>query len=235
MCGPSSALKAINNNIQQFATQAKSEASDVFDASSSVFHNIMNAVTGIVTGGPSQYGYSAGEDSAKRAAAVNAGATEARNLKGAAASAVGAIGGGNVVTPAGGQQATVLAADQKAAADTAAAGNEITQEGFAKGYDEWKTGLAAEQKAPDAFNASTAANKNVTDAQHEAETSQQNIDTQSNWAMNDVMKLGEAGIQGLTSGMTGGGGAGIFGSLFKKGGSSFAPGSGDMATGGPPA
>lgn len=190
MCGPSSALKSINNNIQQFATQAKTEAGAVFDASSSVFNNIMASVTGIVSGGPSQYGYSAGEDSAKRAEAVNAGATEARNLKGAAASAVGAIGGGNVVTPAGGNQATVMAANQKAAADTAEAQNQITQQGFEKGYDEYKTGLSAMEKAPDVFNASTAANKGVTDAQHEAETSQQNIDTQSNWAMNDVMKLG---------------------------------------------
>lgn len=214
MCGPSSAMKAINTNIQQFATQVKSEAGDVFDASSSVFHDIMNAVTGIVGGGPSQYGYSAGEQSAKMAAAVNAGASEARNLKGAAASSAAAIGGGNTATPSSLGQSAVMSAEQKAAADTAAAQNEITQQGYEKGYDEWKTGLSAMEKAPSVFDASTAANKGVTEAQHEAETSQQNIDTQSNWAMNDIMKLGTAAVSGFTSGG--------FGNLF-KGGSTSAP------------
>src|SRR6266403_5397418 len=114
MCGPSAAMKSINNNIQQFATQAKTEAGAVFDASSSVFNNIMDAVTGIVKGGPSQYGYSAAEDSAKRAEAVNAGATEARNLRGAAASSAAAVGGGNVVAPAGATQVATLSASQKA-------------------------------------------------------------------------------------------------------------------------
>jgi hypothetical protein len=101
MCGPSSALKAINNNIQSFASTVQTEAGTVFDASSSVFNKIMDSVTGILKGGPSQYGYSAGEQSAKTAAAVNAGAAEARNLKGAAAATAGSVGGGNVVTPAG--------------------------------------------------------------------------------------------------------------------------------------
>ena len=212
MCGPSAAMKSINNNIQQFATQVKSEAGDVFSASSDVFHKIMGSVEGVLKGGPSQYGYSAGEDSARRAQAVQAGATEARNLKGAAAASAGAIGGGNVAAPAGSTQAMVLSADQKAASDTAMAQNEITQEGFTKGERIYDKALDAAQKAPDVFNASTAANSGVTAAQHEAATSQQNIDTQSNWAMNDIMKLSEAGIQGFTSGG--------FGGMFKKGGSS---------------
>lgn len=204
MCGPSSALKAINSSIQDFAGKVKDEAGQIFGDASKVFNDVMNSVTGIVKGGPSQFGYSAGEFSAKNAAAVNAGAAEARNLKGAAASAAAAVGGGNTVTPAGITQATVLSADQKAAADTAAAENQILQEGFAKGYDEWKTGLETELKAPNVFSVANEANSNVTKAQHEAETSQQNIDAQSNWAMNDIMKLGTSAISGLTSGATGG-------------------------------
>jgi len=218
MCGPSAAMKSINNQIQQFATQAKTEASAVFDASSEVFHNIMDSVTGIVKGGPSQYGYSAGEQSAKVAAAVNAGAAEARNLRGAAATSAAAVGGGNVVAPAGATQAAVLSADQKAAADTAAAQNQIVQQGFEKGERNYDTALKAMESAPDVFNASTNANRGVTEAQHEAETSQQNIDTQSNWAMNDIMKLGEAGISGFTSGLGSGGFGGLFGG--KKGSTS---------------
>jgi len=204
MCGPSSAMKTINNNIQDFAKQVKSEAGTVFDASNSVFNKVMNSVTGILNGGPSQYGYSAGEQSAKMAAAVNAGGAEARNLKGAAASSGAAIGGGNVALPAGITQATVLGAEQKAAADTAAAENQITQEGFETGRQNFWNAEKTAESAPDVFNASTAANAEVTKAQDEAEKSQQNIDTQSNWAMNDIMKLGSAAIGGLSAGLTGG-------------------------------
>jgi hypothetical protein len=93
-----------------------------------------------------------------------------------------------------------MAANQRAAADTAAAKNEITQEGFAKGERIFNTGLKAAEEAPSVFNASTAANQGVTAAQHEAETSQQNIDTQSNWAMNDIMKLGTAAVGSWATG-----------------------------------
>src|SRR5579859_5645272 len=101
MCGPSDAMKNLNANIQDFAKQVKSEAGDIFGDASTVFNNIMSAVTGIVSGGPSQFGYSQNELSAKNAAAVNAGAAEARDLKAAAGTSAAAIGGGNVALPAG--------------------------------------------------------------------------------------------------------------------------------------
>jgi len=212
-CSPSSNMKTINNGIQDFAKDVKSQASTIFSGASDVFNTIMNSVHGIIAGGSSQYGYSAGEQAAKMAVAVNAGAAEARNLKGAAASSVGAVGGGNTANPAGIQQETVMGADQKAASDTALAENTITQGGFETGRDNfWKAEDVA-GKAPSVFDASTAANRGVTEAQHEAATSQQNMDTQSNWAMNDIMKLGTAAVSGATSGATGGlsGGVGNLG------------------------
>lgn len=200
MCGPSSALKAINTSVTNFATTVASEAQTVFDASSSVFNNIMSSVKGILTGGPSQYGFSAGEQSARTAQAVNAGAAEARNLKGAAASTAGAIGGGNVAAPAGSTEAAVLSADQKAAADTAAAENQITQEGYDTGRQNFFQAENIAEKAPDVFNPSISANEGVEKAQTNAETSQQNIDTQSNWAMNDVVKLGSSALGSWATG-----------------------------------
>lgn len=213
MCGPSSALKSINANIQSFATQVQTEAKDIYGDASSVFNTIMDSVTGILKGGPSQYGFSAGEQAAKTAAAVQAGGAEARNLKGAAAATAGAIGGGNVVTPAGTIQAETLSAEQKAAADTAASLNAVTQEGYQRGNENFWKGESVASKATDVFNPAIAANADVTKAQHEAETSQQNIDTQSNWAMNDVMKLAPTAIGMVTGGfgnMGEGSGAGSF-------------------------
>ncbi len=202
-CGPSSALKTINSSIQSFATDVKSEASTVFDASSSVFNKIMGGITGILAGGPSQYGFSAEEQSAKTAEAVNAGGAEARNLKGAAASAGAAIGGGNVATPSGLTSSAVMSAEQKAAADTAAAENQITQQGYETGRENFFQAENIAEKAPDVFNASTEANKNVTGAQEAAMQSQQSIDSSSNWWKTDLMKLGMAGASALTGGAAG--------------------------------
>ena len=98
MCGPSSALKAINTSIQDFAGQVKDEAGQIFGDASQVFNTVMNSVKGIIAGGPSQFGYSQGEFSAKNAAAVNAGGAEARNLKAAAASSAAAVGGATTTT-----------------------------------------------------------------------------------------------------------------------------------------
>jgi hypothetical protein len=200
MCGPSSALKAINTSIQDFAGQVKDEAGQIFGDASQVFNTVMNSVKGIIAGGPSQFGYSQGEFSAKNAAAVNAGGAEARNLKAAAASSAAAVGGGNVATPAGATQAAVLSADQRAAADTASAENAILQEGFATGRDNFFKANELAERAPSVFSVANEANSNVSHAQHEAATSQTNIDEQSNWAMNDVMKLGSSALGGWATG-----------------------------------
>lgn len=199
-CGPSGAMKAINASVQQFATQAKAEASSVFDASSTVFNNIMKSTQQIVAGGPSQMGYSQAELSALNSQAIEAGATMARNLKGAAASASAAIGGGNTVTPAGGTQASIQAGDIAAATQTAQTENQILESGYETGRQNYEAAIGQEEKAPDVFNASTAANEGVVKAQTNAEQSQQNIDTQSNWAMNDIMKLGTAAVGSWASG-----------------------------------
>jgi hypothetical protein len=175
----------------------------VFAGSNSVFNNIMNSMQTIVSGGPSQAGFSQAELNARQASAEQAGATEARNLKGAAASGAAAIGGGNTVTPAGSTQATVMSAEQKAAADTAAAQNEIQQENYATGRQNFFQAAGAEEQAPNVFNASNAANKNATDSLQNAETSQQNIDTQDNWWKTDIMKLGMGAAGAFTGGFAG--------------------------------
>lgn len=209
MCGPSSALKSINNQIQQFSSKVTDEAGQIFQGASDVFNTIKNGMTGIVNSGPSQTGWSQAQQNAVDARTVQAGATEARNLKASAAAGVAAIGGGNVVTPAGGTQATVMAADQKAAADTAAQENENLIENYKQGNENWKTATGALENSTQVFNPATSANAEAGTAQKDAETSQQNIDTQSNWAMNDVMKLSTAAIGAGVSAFTGGLGAGF--------------------------
>lgn len=209
MCGPSSAAKAINKQVQDFSTKVTGEAGDIFQGASDVFNTIKNGLTGIVNGGPSQTGFSQAEQNALDARAVQGGATEARNLKASAAAGVAAIGGGNVVTPAGGNQATVMAAEQKAASDTANQENENLIENYKQGNENWKTATGDLEQSTQVFNPATSANAEAGTAQKDATTSQQNIDTQSNWAMNDVMKLSTAAIGAGVSAFTGGLGGGL--------------------------
>lgn len=209
MCGPSSALKTINTQIQQFSTKVTDEAGQIFQGASDVFNTIKNGLTGIVNSGPSQTGWSQAQQNAVDARTVQAGATEARNLKGAAASQAAAVGGGNVVTPAGGTQASIMSADQKAAADTAAQENENLIENYKQGNENWKTAVGDLEQSTQVFNPATSANKEASDAQTSAMTSQQNIDTASNWAMNDIMKIGTSAIGAGVSAFTGGLGGGF--------------------------
>lgn len=210
MCGPSAGTKAINAQIQSFSKQLTAQAGTIFGDASQVFNNIVGAMQGIVSGGPSQQGFSAAELSARNAAAVNAGAAEARNLKAAAASSVGAIGGGNVPTSSGTTQAMVLDAQAKAASDTAGALNEIQSEDYARGNENFFKAAADEGQAPSVFSTANQAAGVADESNKTAFQSQQEMDNESNWAMNDVMKLGSAAIQGFASGgfKFGGGGGG---------------------------
>lgn len=204
MCGPSSALKAINSQIQDFSKQVTSEATTVFGDANTVFNNMIGGLQQQVQGGPSQEGFSAAELSARNAAAVNAGAAEARNLKGAAASGTAAIGGGNTVNPSGSTQATTLGAEQKAASDTAGAENEIVNEDYAQGNKNYEFATQAEQNLPNVFNGVTAFNKEAGDEQQTAQKSQQSIDTANNWWKPLVSSAIGAGVGALTGGLGGG-------------------------------
>jgi hypothetical protein len=199
-CGPSSALKAVNQNIQNFATTVQSEAGTVFGDANQVFNKITGALSGIIAGGPGQNGWSASQNAARTAATVQAGAAEARNLKGAAASSVAAIGGGNTVAPAGSTQQIVQNADIQAASDTAAGLNQNQIANAQAGQQEFNSAISAEEQAPSVFSASTAANQGVNSANQSAFQSQSQMDTQSNWAMNDVMKLGSSALGGWAAG-----------------------------------
>lgn len=201
MCGPSSALKAVNSQIQNLSTTVQSEGSQIFGAANQVFNKITGALDGIIKGGPGQNGWSASENAARTAQTVQAGATEARNLKGAAASSVAAIGGGNTVAPAGSTQQIVENANVQAASDTAAGLNQNQIANAEAGRAEFNTAVQQEEGATQVFNPATSANQTSVEADKSAFQSQQEMDNQSNWAMNDIMKLGVAGVQGFTTGL----------------------------------
>jgi hypothetical protein len=131
----------------------------------------------------------------------------ARNLKGAVASADAAEGGGNTVTPSGGTQANILGAETSAASQTATAENQIIQNDYAQGNQNYEEAVGQEEKLPDVFNSSTASENAANTATSSAFADQKQVDTESNWATPLITSAigSAAGIAtgGLTSGLSG--------------------------------
>jgi hypothetical protein len=199
MCGPSGTAKKLNDTVQNFTKQVVGEAGTVFSETNAVFNNIVNSVQSIINGGPSQAGFSTNQKNAMTAAAVQAGGTMARNIKGATAAASAAIGGGNTVAPSGSVQAANLDANIAAAEKTAEAKNNIEQADFATGRDNYFKALDVEKSAPSVLSEATSFNAEAGGQLTAAQKSQQNIDSQSNWWKNDLMKVGMAGLNFVTN------------------------------------
>jgi hypothetical protein len=199
MCGPSSQAKNLNNMVQNFTKQVTAEAGTVFTDAQSVFNNIVNSVQSIINGGPSQAGFSQNEVNAKTAAAVQAGGTMARNLRGATAAAAGAIGGGNTVAPSGSVQSAINEANIAAAEQTANAKNQIVQENFATGRENFWNAEKMEESAPSVMSTADSYNKTAGNQLTEAQKSQQAIDTANNWWKTDLMNIGMSAAKTFTN------------------------------------
>ena len=162
-----------------------SEAGTVFGNANSIFNNIMSATQGIVAGGPSQQGITGEALTALNTTAEQGGAAMTRNLKGAAIA-----GGGNVATPAGGNLATDFNAEQTGAAQTAQQKNAIQTASGEIGRQNFWNAEQTEQQAPSVFNEANNFNASTGNQLSAAQKSQQNMDTQTNWWKDPVMKVG---------------------------------------------
>lgn len=224
MCGPSSAMKDINSKIKGLASQMTDEAKTVFTTAKSNVDKILGSVNGIIDAGASHMGFGQAEINAKNAAAVDAGAAEARNLKAAAGSAVASIGGGNTVMPSGTTTQILTDANVRAAEDTASALNKVQQEGYERGNQDYWKAIDTAERAPSTLDVASGFNKVALSGEREAATSQQAIDNANNWWKDDIMKVGSA-VAGYA---TGG-----FGKMLSDSDNSFLSGMGDaMKAGG---
>jgi hypothetical protein len=195
MCGASSGLKAAAKTAATLATDAAGEAKTVFGAASTVFNNLIGGIQRIVKGSPSQMGMSAGEFNAQQAAITENTAAIARNLKGAAGSSAAAIGGGNAVTPAGGVQASLLAAETAAAEFGASQQNALVSKNWEIGRQNYDTAVKEEMQLPNVFNPATSSEEAATGASANALKAQEEVDKANNWWQPMVT----AAIGGLSS------------------------------------
>jgi hypothetical protein len=181
MCGPSSAEKALNSNIQSFASTVESQAKQVFGDVSGLFNSVTASLGKIVAAGPGQQGWGAAETSAVNSQIVNNAATSARNEKSAVGNAVSAIGGGNTVSPSGLATAVNLQTNQAVEATKSQQEEQATVANYQEGNQNYFKAINGEEAAPNMFNAATSATNAASDANKEAVSSQQMIDSQSNW------------------------------------------------------
>lgn len=179
----SKTAKSLTASTVGLANQMAKQAGTIFGAADKTFNTISNAMTSIVNGGPSQFGFSNGQFTAMNAAAVNAGATEQRNLKAQAA-----------VT---GQPFNAAAINQDVANKTATAENQIVQEGYQQGNQNFFKAASDLQAAPGVYGAADKANTSAMSALGEASTAQANRDasagTLKNLAKTGVAIAGDIG------------------------------------------
>ena len=223
------ASTAINQKIQDFSNTMTSEAKTVFGNADTVFNNMIGQVQQIFSGGPSQMGWSQNQMSAANAAAVEGGATMARNLKGAAITA--APGGGNMPgsdaqTAARIQQGNIAASEAEAKQL-----NENVQANYEQGNKNWQTAGALEEKLPSVYAESGASTMNANAAKelNTAQQSQKALDTQNNWE-GGLVKSGLAVAGDLATGGLSGIASGI-GNLDFTGGSSLGENIGNFWSG----
>jgi hypothetical protein len=208
MCGPSSAEKGLNQNIQSFASNVESQAKQVFGDVSGLFSSITSSLGKIVAGGPDQQGWGAAESSAVNSQIINNAAVSARNEKAAAGNAVSAIGGGNTVNPSGLATAVNLQTNEAVEAAKSQQEEQATVANFQQGQQNYFNAITGETQAANMFNVSTNATNAANDANKEAVSSQQMIDSQSNWwqplAAAGIGAAGKIAAAAIQSGSGGG-------------------------------
>ena len=169
--GPSSAMTALNNQVQDFSkymtAQAKSEGIDA----STTFQQLIQPLQRIVSGGPNQAGWSQAQVNAFNTQQTQIASGAARNIK----AQIGTMGQPGVVSGNNGSGvAQAEAAIESNKANAIAQGTISSDEA---GRQEFNTAVGEEKALPGVFSTSNTANEQAANEQQKAETSQQNIDT----------------------------------------------------------
>jgi hypothetical protein len=182
--GASSQQTGIANSQQNFMNTLQQDFGTAFSGQQNILNSLTSNLTGILNAGPSQYGFSAPEESALNTLATSGNAQQYANAKAAAGQAAAAAGGGNAVIP------TSAASQQQAGIAEAGAqqqSNEllgIKQAGYAQGNENWKTALGGLTTTAGLENPSGiagAANTAGSDASQSATTVAQMNNAASPW------------------------------------------------------
>jgi hypothetical protein len=138
MCGASQQQQQISDAQQQMYQTLNQNYATTFGQDQAITGALTSAFTPILQAGPSQTGFSAGEDTALRTQNTEATATDYAQAQRATANILASQGGGNM-PQASSVNANALAANANAMAQQRAAGElGITKANYAQGYSNWQ-------------------------------------------------------------------------------------------------
>ena len=198
-CGATGQQKQIAQSQQNFMTQAQTQAGSVFGASNTVFQSLLKTFSPTIAAGPNQEGFSPALLSALKSQIITGAGTAYKNAKAAVGNAQSAYGGGNVVLPSGAQVETDLGLAENAANLTAEQLNQLTQENYAIGRENYNKAVTGLEQAPGVFGAATSATNAATGAgEAAANTANQVAQADQSWVSAVTGALGT--IAGSTLG-----------------------------------
>lgn len=138
MCGSNSQQTDVSDEENQFYKTLTDQYATVFPESQAIVGALTNEFTPILNAGPSQTGFSPSELTALNTQNTEGVATDYAQAQKATAQVLAARGGGNTLLPSS-VDANILAQNANAAAQTRAQGaNQITQQNYAQGYQNWQ-------------------------------------------------------------------------------------------------
>lgn len=215
MCGPSGAMKQLNSQISTFAADMNSEGQQIFGDASGIFNELNTALGQIVKGGPSQQGWSQAEINAVNSQIMNQAAVNAKNIRAAVGGDLGAVGGGNAVTPSGLEAVVETQANLGVEAQKSQQLAQATVANYQQGTENYWNAVKGQMQLPNVFSTSIDQNKVTQGAYQAAEQSQQAIDKASNWWQPLVMAGIGTGASMLTGGLSNLGSGESFGEGIK--------------------
>ena len=139
MCGSNQNQQDITDEQQAFYKTLNDQYNTVFGQNQAITGALTSIFTPILQAGPGQQGFSAAQDTAMRTQNTENVATDYAQAQRATAQVLAAKGGGNTFLPSS-TTANILAGNANAAAATRAQGeNQITQQNYQQGYQNWQT------------------------------------------------------------------------------------------------
>ncbi len=163
-CGATSQQTGIEQSQQNFMNQLQTQASQVFGSSSQLFQNLQSTFMPIIKAGPNQQGFSPAELSAMNSQAITGVGQAYSNAKSAVGNEEAAVGGGNVTLPSGVNTATDLGLAEGAANTTSQQLNQITQENYAVGRQNYQNAVQGAIASPGVFSPASSMAGEATNA-----------------------------------------------------------------------
>ena len=195
LCGATQGQQNIANQQAAAYQTMQQQAQKEFGNSSTVFNDLIASLAPTVAAGPNQEGFSPAEKSALQSAAITQTGQAYRNAKQAVGESMAAQGGGNVGDVTSGSNAAInLGVAQSAANQTSNELNEIDQQDYAVGRQNYAEAAASLAGAPGVFGTANNAGAVATDSGSAAAKTQDEIASQNNsWVGAVAGALGNIG------------------------------------------